>query len=83
MGRPQCRGRRPPIFNNDLWNMFDRSQDELPRTNNSVEGWHRSFQSNVGRNQASKRCKQALPLTQAMAGHAPQPGRRTYSDLKT
>ena len=38
VGRPQHRGRRPPIFGNDLWNMFDRAQDELPRTNNSVEG---------------------------------------------
>ena len=40
--RPQHRGRHPPIFGNDLWNMFDQAQDELLRTNNSVEGWHRS-----------------------------------------
>ena len=37
VGRPQYRGRRPPIIGNDLWNMFDRAQDELPRTNNFVE----------------------------------------------
>ena len=49
ISRPQQWG-RPPIFGNDLWNMFDRAQDELPRTNNSVERWHRSFQSNVGGN---------------------------------
>ena len=39
--------RRPPLFALDLWNMFHRTDDELPRTNNSVEGWHRSFQAHV------------------------------------
>ena len=29
------------------WNMFHRTHNESPRTNNSVEGWHRSFQANV------------------------------------
>ena len=29
-------------------NMFDRAQDEPPRTNNACDGWHRRFQSNVG-----------------------------------
>ena len=28
----------------ELWIMFNRTDEELPRTNNSVEGWHRSFQ---------------------------------------
>ena len=27
--------------------MFNRTDNELPRTNNSVEGWHRSFQCNL------------------------------------
>ena len=39
--------RRAPTFSIDLWNMFHRTFDELPRTNNSVEGWHRSFQATV------------------------------------
>ena len=39
--------RRPPLFPIDLWNMFNRTDEELPRTNNSIEGWHRGFQSNV------------------------------------
>ena len=39
--------RRPPMFQLNLWNMFHRTDDELPRTNNSVEGWHRSFQAQV------------------------------------
>ena len=27
--------------------MFHRTDDELPRTNNAVEGWHRGFQAHV------------------------------------
>ena len=39
--------RRPLTFAVELWNMFHRTDDKLPRTNNSVEGWHRGFQANV------------------------------------
>lgn len=39
--------RRNPIFNIGLWNMYHRTDQELPRTNNSVEGWHRSFQGHL------------------------------------
>ena len=33
-GRP----RQVPMFPMDIWNMHDRTQEELPRTNNYVEG---------------------------------------------
>ena len=39
--------RRQPLFAIDMWNMYHRTDEELPRTNNSVEGWHRSFQRHV------------------------------------
>ena len=39
--------RRPSLFDINLWNMFNRTDDELPHTNNSVEGWYRSFQGHV------------------------------------
>ena len=48
IGRP--RNRRPrlaPKFALTLWNMHKRTQDKLPRTNNSVEGWHCRFQSSI------------------------------------
>ena len=35
-----------PTFEKDVWNMFDRTQDELLRTNNQAEGWHRRFNGN-------------------------------------
>ena len=39
--------RRRPTFNIETWNMFHRTDNELPRTNNAVEGWHCGFQSHV------------------------------------
>lgn len=48
IGRPLRRnGRREPIIARNLWNVNSRVDDVLPRTNNSVEGWHRAFQSSL------------------------------------
>ena len=40
--------RRALLFDLALWNMYDQTIGDLPRTNNAVEGWHRRFQANVG-----------------------------------
>ena len=45
--RPGCH-RRLPLFELGLWNMYNQTLNDLPRTNNTVKGWHRSFQANVG-----------------------------------
>ena len=38
------RGRRlEPLFPHALWNMNARVEDNLPRTNNDIEGWHSGF----------------------------------------
>ncbi len=37
--------RRRPRFSIDMWNVYARTVDDLPRTNNSVEGFHRGFES--------------------------------------
>ena len=34
-----------PLFPPDIWNVYDRVIDGLPRTTNAVEGWHNGFQS--------------------------------------
>ena len=39
--------RHPSLFAINLWSLFNRTDNELPCTNNSVEGWHRSFQRHV------------------------------------
>jgi len=45
IGRLRRRRRAAPTFPIALWNMRSRVTDGLPRTNNSVEGWHHAFQS--------------------------------------
>ena len=35
--------RRPPMFPHTLWNIRRRVVNDLPRTNNMLEGWHRQF----------------------------------------
>ena len=39
--------RSQPFFPIRLWNMYDRVINNLPRTNNSVEGWHHAFQNTL------------------------------------
>ena len=46
IGRRLRNGRRiVPRFPVDAWNQYDRVQNELPRTNNHVEAWHRAIES--------------------------------------
>ncbi len=40
--------RAAPLFPLELWNMHQTTLDDGHRTNNSVEGWHRRFQSVMG-----------------------------------
>ncbi|KAH9379213.1 hypothetical protein HPB48_018701 [Haemaphysalis longicornis] len=44
----RSRTRRDPPFAPSLWSCHYRVQEELPKTNNSVEGWHHSLQSSLG-----------------------------------
>ena len=32
------------MFSLEIWNVFQRVNDELPRTNNSLEAWHKVFE---------------------------------------
>ncbi|RWS20135.1 uncharacterized protein B4U80_11049 [Leptotrombidium deliense] len=46
IGRPTANGiRRAPRYPITNWNCYTSVIDELPKTNNSVEGWHRAFSS--------------------------------------
>ena len=45
IGRPACRGsRRAPVFLINLWYAYQRTLNGEHRTNNNIEGWHKSFQ---------------------------------------
>ncbi|KAL8601709.1 hypothetical protein ACOMHN_033885 [Nucella lapillus] len=43
LGIVQQGRRRRQKFDVAMWNVYNRVGDNLPRTNNSVEGWHRAF----------------------------------------
>ena len=87
-----CRNapRRPPLFAINLWNMFNRTDDELPQTNNSVEGWHRSFQGHVSACHPvfwkflsvlqKEENMIRISIVQHLAGHPAPPPRQRYLD---
>jgi hypothetical protein len=40
-------GRKKSEFPIKLWNSYDRVSTNLPRSNNSIEGWHKAFAKRV------------------------------------
>ena len=80
--------RREPTFKIELWNMFHRSDQELPRTNNAVEGWHRGFQSHVSAYQPTfwnfinilqnEESLVRAAIIQIQGGHQPPPQRTAF-----
>ncbi|KAL3852100.1 hypothetical protein ACJMK2_015786 [Sinanodonta woodiana] len=42
IGRRRRNRRANPRFAVEMWNLHDRVNENLPRTNNSVEAWHRA-----------------------------------------
>ena len=79
-----------PLFDLALWNMYDQTIGDLLRTNNAVEGWHRRFQANVGAYHPNfwkfidilkrEQSLNHVNISQARAGHQPEPQRRRYED---
>ena len=81
--------RRVPL-NLGLWNMYNQTLNDLPRTNNAVKGWHRSFQAIVGvyypdfwkfidiLNREQNLTQ--VNIAQARDEHQPEPQHRRYLD---
>ena len=91
IGRPNRRSaRRPPLFSHDMWNMYSRVLDDLPKTNNSVEAWHRGFETEVGAHHPNIwrfiKCLQKeqsfneVRIEQYVAGIEPESPRKRYRD---
>lgn len=48
VGRPRRNGLCSALFPPEVWSVRESTLEDMPRTNNSVEAWHRGFQRNVG-----------------------------------
>lgn len=91
IGRP-TRGnrRRPPRTPHSMWSCYDNVNDDLPKTNNSCEGWHRSFSELIGGNHPTiwkfitiLQKEQALneaKIEQSLAGQPILPQKKKYRD---
>ena len=70
--------------------MLHRTDNELPRANNSVEGWHRGFQANISACHPTfwkflnvlkvEESVVRVAVLQNEGGHQPLPQRRRYVD---
>jgi hypothetical protein len=93
IGRSQRRGRqrRPPLFALNMWNCFDGVQHGLPKTNNSVEGWHRGFQMQLSAEQPNiwkfisalkrEQSLNELRIEQYVSGQQHTQSRRIYRSM--
>ncbi|CAM4952107.1 unnamed protein product [Rotaria socialis] len=93
IGEPKRRGvgRKKPQFDIPLWNVYDRVMANLPRSNNSVEGWHNAFANRVTvahptmQKLAEKiRCEQSkfeVDIAHLLQGHQPKSKKTCHRKL--
>jgi len=76
-----------------LWNQYDATLEGLPKTNNSVEGWHKAFSSllaathpTIWRLIDTLKKEQGLTeikINQLMVGQEPPTKRKKYREVAT
>jgi hypothetical protein len=82
--------RQNPMFSHSLWNCYESTLQDLPKTNNSVEGWHNSFSSLINATHPSiwkfinelkkEQNLNEIKIEQYIAGQNPPAGTRIYKD---
>ena len=85
-GRP----RDIPMFPAEIWGTYDRTVNQLPRTNNHLEAWHKRFQNTCGFSHPNiwkflnvLKNEESLihaEYQQALGGHPAPAQKRTYAD---
>ncbi|CAF5100221.1 unnamed protein product [Rotaria sp. Silwood1] len=83
--------RGQPKFSLQLWNMYERVIHDLPRSNNSIEGWHHAFNNRVSIKHPSivkltkcilrEQSRFEVDIERLRAGAPPQKKRKLYADL--
>ena len=90
LGRIRGRGRTAPRYPPRVWNCHIRTLQGLPRTNNSVEGWHRRLKTVIGKEHPSlyvllsalmeeENYAEAVRTT-VENGSSPKPKKKRYQD---
>lgn len=84
-------GRKKPQFEHKLWNIHDRIITGIPRSNNSVEGWHNAFASRVAINHQNiikltekirrEQSKFEIDIAKILQGHEVQTKKACYRKL--
>ena len=84
-------GRKKPKFFHELWNVYDRVISNLPRSNNSLEGWHNAFANRVAINHPTipkltdkirkEQSKFEVDIEQVRQGHEPKSKKASYRKL--
>ncbi|CAF4165667.1 unnamed protein product [Rotaria sordida] len=83
--------RTKPQFSIQTWNVYDRVLQDLPRSNNSIEGWHRAFNNRVSMKHPTitklAKCilrEQAnfeMDIERIRVGQQPKPKKKIYAAL--
>ncbi|CAF1136196.1 unnamed protein product [Adineta steineri] len=93
VGKKKGRGiqRYQPKFSLQLWNMYERVIQDLPRSNNSIEGWHHAFNSRVSIKHPSivkltkcilrEQSRFEVDIERLRAGAPPEKRKKVYAEL--
>ena len=83
--------RTKPLFPPQLWNVYDRIIRDLPRSNNSIEGWHQAFNRRVSLKHPTlpklancilrEQSKFELDIERIRVGQEPRPQKKIYANL--
>ncbi|CAM4986296.1 unnamed protein product [Rotaria socialis] len=93
IGKPEKRGtsKKKPLFPIEIWNVYDRAVANLPRSNNSIEGWHNAFEKRVAivhptitkltEKIRREQSKFEVDIAQIRQGQEPKPKKLKYRKL--
>jgi hypothetical protein len=79
------------LFPIEIWNIYDRVSSNLPRSNNSIEGWHNAFATRVSiahpcvsklaEKIRREQSKFEVDIAQLRQGQEPKPKKVSYRKL--
>ncbi|CAF1447913.1 unnamed protein product [Adineta ricciae] len=87
----QKKGKSKPKFSLHLWNTYERVTQDLPRSNNAIEGWQNAFNSRVSIKHPSvtnlakciirEQSRFEIDIERLRTGEQPRKKKKVYADL--